>query len=196
MQKICSNEPMLTDEMVYAGFFARLAAYLLDWCILLPCLLILNLPMSLANFAFGTDIFSTAVFFRFTLKDIIQYLCVLAYFVILTYQQGGTIGKRAMNLKVTTKNGDVPDLLTVFYRECVGRFLSRITLFIGYLLIGPDAEKAALHDKLSDTRVVYSKKVKVYPVVQKTEPLADYAQPTSETCAEIEGIGKDEENRL
>lgn len=161
MQKICSNEP------VYAGFFSRLMAWLIDWCILIPCISLLCLPLNLADLLSGAEIFSTAVLFRFTVKDILKYCLALAYFVIMTYKKGATVGKMALNLRVVTKDGENPDLLTVFYRECIGRFLSRVILYVGYFMIGADNEKAALHDKLSDTRVIYAKKIKLYPVVQK-----------------------------
>lgn len=161
--------------MVYAGFFARLAAFLLDWCILLPCLFVLTLPMGLMEMVWGVPVFSTAVLFRFTAKEIVRYCLVLAYFVILTYKKGGTLGKQAMNLKVVMTDGRTPDLFTVFYRECIGKFLSSVILYIGYFLIGADAQKASLHDKLADTRVIYVKKIKVYPVVQRVARPAEYS---------------------
>lgn len=162
MQKICSK------DTVYAGFFARLAAWLIDWCILIPCIFLICLPFSFADFVSDAGLFSTAVLFRFTLKDILKYILALAYFVILTYYKGATVGKLAMNLRVVGKDGQRPDLFTVLYRECIGKFLSRITLCIGYLMIGADQEKAGLHDKLSDTRVIYAKKIHLYPVVHGT----------------------------
>ncbi len=164
MQKICSK------DTVYAGFFARLAAWLIDWCILTPCIWIICIPFGLSDLISGAGLFSTAVLFRFTLKDILKYVLALAYFVILTYFKGATVGKMAMNLRVVGKDGQNPDLFTVLYRECIGKFLSRITLCIGYFMIGADREKAGLHDKLSDTRVIYAKKIHLYPVVHGTAP--------------------------
>lgn len=196
MQKICSNDP------VYAGFFARLMAWLIDWCILLPCIFVICLPLNLADMFSGAGLFSTAVLFRFTVKDILKYCLALAYFTIMTYKKGSTVGKMALNLKVVMKDGQNPDLLTVLYRECIGKFLSRVILYVGYIMIGADNEKAALHDKLSDTRVIYAKKIKVYPVVQKTavqtnavQSEYEYAKPVQMPAAQAEEV-REEENTI
>ena len=105
------------------------------------------------------------ILFHYTLKDIVLYLGQVLYFILCTRYTGTTPGKRVMNLRVISveENGEL-DLLTVVYRETVGRFLSSIFVCIGYLIIGVDREKRGFHDMLCDTRVVYGKRVKVYPV--------------------------------
>jgi len=45
---------------------------------------------------------------------------------------------------------------TVVFRETIGRYLSEIILFVGYIMMIPDKEKRTLADHLADTRVVYS----------------------------------------
>ena len=46
-------------------------------------------------------------------------------------------------------------LLNVIYRESIGRYLSKILLFAGYIAVGIDSKKRGFHDMLCDTRVVY-----------------------------------------
>ena len=101
------------------------------------------------------------------MKDIVLYLLQVIYFILFTYHTGTTLGKRALNLRVIrTDDEEKLDLFTVIYRETIGRFLSGLIICIGYLIIGIDKEKRGLHDILCDTRVIYAKKVKVYPVYQ------------------------------
>ena len=108
------------------------------------------------------------ILFHYTLKDIVLYIFQVMYFILATYYTGTTIGKRLMNLRVVPANRkEKLSFVDVLYRETVGRFLCNISVCIGYILIGIDKEKRGIHDMLCDTRVVYEKKVKVYPVYQR-----------------------------
>lgn len=165
--------------MTYAGFWVRLAAYLIDSVIVFFLLLIVRLAMSgVMSVLYGTALGGN-ILFDYTLKDIVLYLGQVLYFILCTRYTGTTPGKRAMNLRVISvdESGEL-DLLTVAYRETVGRFLCGISICIGYLIIGLDKEKRGFHDMLCDTRVVYGKKVKVYPVYPYAPP-----QPVAGTAA-------------
>ena len=155
-----------TDEnLTYAGFWVRLAAYLIDSVIVGVMLLVVRLVMSGVMSALYGTVLGGNILFSYTLKDIVLYLGEVLYFILCTRYTGTTVGKRAMNLRVISvdESGEL-NLLTVAYRETVGRFLCGISICIGYLIIGVDREKRGFHDMLCDTRVVYGKKVKVYPV--------------------------------
>lgn len=153
----------------YAGFWVRLAAYMIDSVIVFAALLIVRLVfMGIESLIAGTPLGGN-ILFHYTLKDIILYGFQILYFVLCTYYTGTTIGKRALLLRVVNANeGERLTILNVLYRETVGRFLSGIVLCVGYIMIGIDKEKRGLHDILCDTRVVYGKRVKVYPVYQGT----------------------------
>lgn len=113
--------------------------------------------------------------FQYNLKDIVLYVMQVLYFILLTYYTGTTLGKRVLNLRVICADGnEKPGLITVIYRETIGRFLSGILCCIGYLMIVVDKENRGIHDWLCDTRVVYAKKVKVYEtkVVRQVFPSA------------------------
>ena len=150
----------------YAGFWVRLAAYCLDLGIVWIGLLFVNLAVGIASMAAG-DVFRTQILFRYTLKDILLYVLQAAYFILLTYYTGTTLGKRLMNLRVVNADGrERLDFINVVYRETVGRFLCGLSIGIGYIMAGVDREKRGLHDMLCDTRVVYGKKIKVFPRYQ------------------------------
>ena len=151
--------------MIYAGFWVRLAAYLIDSVIVFFLLLVVRAVMSGVMSVLSGTALGGNILFSYTLKDIVLYLGEVLYFILCTRYTGTTLGKRAMNLRVirVDESGEL-DFFTIAYRETVGRFLCGISICIGYLIIGLDREKRGFHDMLCDTRVVYGKKVKIYPV--------------------------------
>lgn len=163
----CRMAGGMDREIVYAGFWVRLAAYTIDSFIVFAGLLIVRLfLLSMSSLTEGTPLGGN-ILFHYTLKDILLYGVQVFYFILCTYHAGTTPGKRVMNLRVVSAvEEEKLSFLNVLYRETVGRFLSGLVLCIGYILIGIDKEKRGLHDMLCDTRVIYGRRIKVYPVYQ------------------------------
>lgn len=152
------------NDVVYAGFWVRLAAYVLDNIIVFLMLLAVRLALSGMFSVMRGTVLGGNVLFHYSLKDIVLYLGQALYFILCTRYTGTTIGKRAMNLRVVNADGSTElDFLNVVYRETVGRFLCRLPMCMGYFMTGLDSEKRGIHDMLCDTRVVYAKKLKAYP---------------------------------
>ncbi|MBQ2896547.1 MAG: RDD family protein [Oscillospiraceae bacterium] len=134
-----------------ASFWARAAALLIDRAILFLPLL----PVRLGAWQSGG-----AVFFRFTLAEVICAAVSILYFTLLTWRGGATLGKRCMNLQVVREDGEKLRFFNCLYRESIGRYLSSL-FYIGYFLAAVDSRRQALHDMLCDTQVVYSVPVRV-----------------------------------
>ena len=83
------------------------------------------------------------------------------YFILMTYFTGSTLGKKLFRIKVIASDARKLSLWTVIFRETIGRYLSMIIIYIGYVMMLPDKEKRTLCDHLSDTRVIYSDVVPV-----------------------------------
>ncbi len=145
-----------TPSRVYAGFFVRLTAYLLDKVIVGVPLVIVRFILWMLQDVDSSNILLRKIFFSFTLTDIILYLVSIAYFVLMTYFMGRTFGKRIMKLRVVSAEDRKLTFFEVAFREIIGRYLSTVILYIGYFMIGAGDQKEALHDYLADTRVVYS----------------------------------------
>lgn len=175
MQNNYSNEN-------YAGFWVRFAAYMIDSVIVATGLLVVRLAWIGIGALISGTILDGNVLFHYSLKDIVLYIFKVMYFILLTWCTGTTIGKRLMNLRVVPADrSEKLSFVDVLYRETIGRFLCGISVWIGYIIVGIDKEKRGFHDMLCDTRVVYEKKVKVYPEYQKnpgTQP------PQAETFSE------------
>jgi uncharacterized RDD family membrane protein YckC len=144
------------EDIVYAGFFVRLAAYIIDCIIVGITLLIIRIPKFIIYMMNPDIFFVKPILFKFSIFDIVIYLLGLTYFVLMTYYCGGTLGKKLFKLKVCKATDEKLSLFTIIYRESIGRYLSALILFIGYIMIGVDSKKRGLHDILSDTLVVYN----------------------------------------
>lgn len=144
------------EDIVYAGFFVRLSAYIIDCIIVGITLLIIRIPKFIIYMMNPDIFFVKPILFKFSIFDIVIYLLGLTYFVLMTYYCGGTLGKKLFKLKVCKATDEKLSLFTIIYRESIGRYLSGLILFIGYIMIGVDSKKRGLHDILSDTLVVYN----------------------------------------
>ena len=154
-------------ELTYAGFWVRLAAYCIDSAVVFLALLAVRLFLSGIMALLEGTVLGGNILFHYTLKDILLYIFQVLYFILCTWLTGTTLGKKAMNLRVVSaQEGGSLRLLDIVYRETVGRFLCGLSVGIGYMVAGWDGQKRGFHDMLCDTRVIYAKRIKVYPVYQ------------------------------
>lgn len=143
------------ERFIYAGFFSRLAAFLLDSMLVAIGLLVVKVPAWFLQLSLGDVALFKPVLFRFTVFDIFYYLLTIAYFVLMTYFCGATVGKYLMKIKVVDSEGQKLSFMSVLIRESIGRYLSAFIVYIGYFMAGFDDRKQGLHDKIADTCVVY-----------------------------------------
>ena len=161
----------------YAGFWVRLAAYVIDSIIVFFGLLFVRLFLSGIMSVLSDTWIGGNILFHYTLKDILLYGFQVLYFILCTYLTGTTLGKRAMNRRVVSADGQKLTILNIVYRETIGRFLCSLSVGIGYIIAGVDREKRGLHDILCDTRVIYAKRVKVIPVYPRYQAPPMPGQP-------------------
>ena len=131
----------------FGGFWRRLLAYLID--VLLFSALFLAIGMILAVIAPNVDVASVEGLF-----NILGLLVFWVYYANMEsgpYQ--GTLGKRALGLRVCDENGQ-----RITFGRASGRFfgkiLSGLALGIGFLMVGFTKQKQGLHDKMASTLVV------------------------------------------
>jgi len=131
-----------------AGIVKRVVAYGVDS-------LITVLASSVVSILFINKIFeSTALRWTFGL-GFFMVVIPLLYWGFLTMKFGATPGKKMMGLKVVREDhSHNVTAKNIFLRETVGRTLSGLSLFSGYIAAFSNAEKITWHDKISKTRVV------------------------------------------
>lgn len=87
------------------------------------------------------------------IDNLVSLALTLAYFGFQEGNNGTTIGKRAVGIKVVQENGEPMSLSKGFLRA-FGRFLSGLILLIGYFLAFFNKENKTLHDMIASTLVV------------------------------------------
>lgn len=137
-----NSEPVLIKkEYEYAGFGARLGAYIIDWLIFSPIIDIVFI-----NYEAGIiELFA---------RNFICIALFAAYHVFFeTGNKQGTIGKIILNLKVIRQDGQRltnSDSLIRFFAS----LLSGLIFCIGYVIVVFDNRKRTLHDHIAGTYVV------------------------------------------
>ena len=161
-------------HLVYAGFWLRLVAYLIDGLILgIPITVaILILGMFMGGFAAlvgvmghssGDDssdhnpgaILPVGLVVMELVFAVVVIVINWLYYALLESGPGqSTLGKRALGLKVTDMAGE-----RISFGHASGRFFGKIItglipFGIGYMMAGFTARKQALHDLIAGTLVV------------------------------------------
>lgn len=173
-----------TNNQVYAGFFVRLAAYLIDSIIVGVVLAIaVRFPIWISSLVSPDNVVVRDFIFEYSIADIVVYLLGAGYFIVLTYKNGATVGKKLLHIKVVSAEDREMTLFEVIYRETVGRFLSGLIAYVGYFMIMVHGEKCGLHDLMADTRVIYchDSDVRVGTPVDKPTTIIDEAAPPEDS---------------
>ena len=132
---------------MYAGFWKRLAAALLDFMILLVPLLVLTISMALI-----TGPKSKATF----AADLSTFAILWLYFAGMeSSRKQATLGKIAFGIRVVDLNGERISFLRATAR-LVAKILSALSLMVGFLMAAVPRRKQALHDIVASTLVVNS----------------------------------------
>lgn len=141
----------------YGGFWRRVVANIIDGIVslLIQTVVFLIFTGDLSyGYEFGAneidpELLSQAgvIFLLSVIPDVIYYAGMQSS----KYQ--ATIGKMALDMKVTTVQGE-----RISFLKGVGRYFSKILsaliLMIGFIMVGIDSRKQGLHDKIVDTLVI------------------------------------------
>ncbi|MBI5358116.1 RDD family protein [Candidatus Amesbacteria bacterium] len=130
-------------EVVYAGFWRRAAAVLLD-----------SLILTVFNGLLGT-IFTLGGDNMLNIGQIITSFLSIVYYVYFIGNRGQTLGKMIMKIKVIGLETQKPiGYLKAFLRDIIGKILSGLVFGLGYLWSIRDKYKQTWHDKLAKSVVV------------------------------------------
>jgi uncharacterized RDD family membrane protein YckC len=125
----------MTSKFVYAGFWLRFVAVIID-----------SIIIGIVSGILGAIVPPLA--------SIINLLVAGGYYVYLeSSEYQGTVGKILLGLKVTDLKGQriTPQMATIRF---FGRIISGIILGIGYLMAAFTEKKQALHDLIANTLVI------------------------------------------
>ena len=138
------SRPPETEISVYASFWRRVAAWLLDQLVVLVVVIIVSILLTLLS----ANSLGKAVL-------LIPYLLVpwLYSALLESSSRQATFGKLALGIKVTDRNGH-----RLSFGRATGRYfahiLSGLTLCIGFAMAAFTERRQALHDMVAGTLVV------------------------------------------
>ena len=138
----------MNGTSMYAGFWRRVVAALLDGLVLG----IVTVPLNLA-LGGGNDFGSDSMAYSPAASSIGTVLGWLYYALMESSGKQATLGKMAMGIMVTDLEGR-----RIGFGKATGRhfakILSALILLIGFLMVAFTARKQGLHDILAGTLVV------------------------------------------
>lgn len=140
-----------TDDrqyVVFAGFWVRFWAYLLDLLvvgslnriIVIPVLRWMDIPTHSSS--------------MISISAIATAFIMYVYFIIMTKQFGQTLGKMVFGLRVINHDEQKLTWGTVIFRELIGKFICETVFFLGFIVAGFSAKKKGWHDWIADTVVI------------------------------------------
>ncbi len=146
--------------MKYAGFWRRLAAYILDT---LPIVIItaatfyffLGFDVTLNTYLENNSVENRVNFLqeRNMIRDLSFLIWLLYSMVFEASPLQGTVGKFICNIKVIDQNGHRLTYLRSFGRN-IAKILSYLVLCIGFLWAAFSKKKLTWHDKIAKTYVI------------------------------------------
>lgn len=139
------------QDVVYAGFWKRYAAYFIDYILLTVVTLPLSMIINLAGAGSGNESVQVAL----TLVVMLLSMVIsIGYYAGFHASRGGaTLGKMAVGIKVVRGNGERISFLRAFCRY-LATIVSSLILMIGFIMAAFTERKQALHDMMCDTLVV------------------------------------------
>lgn len=141
------------EEIIYAGFWIRLSAILVDYLILIP---IIYIPL---YYIYGMEYFTDTEgpIIKGTWDILLAYILPLVAAVIFWHFRAATPGKMLFKLKVidqnTMSNLSIPKSIALY----ICYYISLIPLGLGFLWIVFDKKKQGFHNKITNTIVIKSK---------------------------------------
>lgn len=124
---------MEKEQIKYAGFWKRLAAYLVDYFIIGITCWIISLIGVFGNF--------------------LSFLILAVFLIGFWSATGQTPGKAVVGIKIVRLDGTNIGLGNAVLRF-IGYIVSSIIFFIGFLMIGWHGKKRGLHDLIAATAVI------------------------------------------
>lgn len=153
---------------IYAGFWLRFVAYVIDYIIIyvvqsfvfIPVLGLLGITFAsnLENMGDMSDaetmgMFATMMAFAGATALLTTIIAILYWSLMESSKYQATVGKLALGLKVTDMEGKNLDLTKSLIRNAC-KIISGMILFVGYIMAGFTEKKQGLHDMIAGTLVV------------------------------------------
>jgi len=139
----------------HAGFWIRVGAYLIDFIILMVVAVVIGAVLGVSLFASSPGYSSSGA--SGGVLVLVYLIIIIVFWLYFAMQESSpaqaTVGKRALNIKVTDLEGNRIGFGKATVRTIV-RFIPIIGP-IGCLMIGFSEKKQGLHDLAAGTYAIY-----------------------------------------
>lgn len=95
-------------------------------------------------------------------NSFVQSLIVGAILVLIWREFNTTLGKYIIGLEFAGKNGEGKPSGRAYFLRYLGFYLSMPPMMLGFVILGLDKQKRALHDRIAGTTVIYSARGSVF----------------------------------
>ena len=132
-------EGMTALEIASAG--QRFGAFLVDFVISI----VVGIVGLMIGSAIGGDV------------NVVNFVVSIGYWIVVLVMvatRGQSPGKIAIGIKIVRTDGSSIGIGTTLMREIIGKIVSTIFIFLGYIWILFDGQRQGWHDKISSTYVV------------------------------------------
>jgi uncharacterized RDD family membrane protein YckC len=152
----------------HAGFWRRLGAFVIDWLIMsavqwvlqlvLTGVGVINIDEFMKDFEANPDTVDWGpLLAMFWILGAVMFVVQILYFAIMeSSKYQATLGKMVLGIVVTDTDGKRISFGRAIGRN-LGKIVSQIILFIGYLMVAFTEKKQGLHDIMAKCLVVVKK---------------------------------------
>jgi len=138
-------------KLYYADFWVRFLAFWIDYIVFT---LIGVIAGAIGGAFLGREVMRDAPLASFIFIGILATLGNIVYLIERITFWGQTYGKKLLKIRIIDNSGYIPTFGKVFLREVIGKFVSTIILFMGFILICFDQKNRGLHDRIASTFVI------------------------------------------
>ena len=139
-------------EREYANVWTRFGAILIDSLLLIPFYIPVFIITDLLEA--GDDV-SGFVLLIFFVMIIAMIVFTIWNTIVRMGKTGQSLGRKFLNIAVLSDDGEPIGVGRAFLREYIGRMISSIVCYIGYLNAFWDKDKQMWHDKIASCYVYY-----------------------------------------
>ena len=137
----------------YATFWHRLAAYLVDWVLMMAIFCPVGMAMGVMSAVAGRDAEELNIAVQ-AITNVISLVVGWLYYALMESSSWqGTVGKRVLGIKVTDLNGG-----RISFGRATGRYFAKIIssliCLVGFIMVAFTERKQGLHDMMASTLVL------------------------------------------
>ncbi len=138
----------LEEEMVYAGFWMRVAASILD------SLLSMLVTLPLLTMIYGLNYWTSELIIHGFWDAMISYVFPAIAIVLFWVFKSATPGKMLLKLQVVSLKDSKKLTVGQAVVRYIGYIPSILVFFIGFIWVAFDPKKQGWHDKMANTAVI------------------------------------------